>query len=733
MQSLSRPTARPPRLASWTAPRPTPPTRLPVAAAQRKRDSSPASSGSWDDVQPPYKTLSGTTSSTAIVRAPTAGPSAPTDRRGELLDDGAASDSPANSSPSPFTALLRWWAELPAQYKITVATSLSFVICNMDKVNISVAILAMSRDFGWSPTISGLVQSSFFYGYLLSQIPGGYASSLLGGRKVLPAGVAVWSAATAAVPVLAGTLPGLFLSRALVGLGEGVAPSAATDIVARSIPTEQRSRAISFVFGGLHVGSLLGLLIAPACIERFGWPSVFYLFGGVGLLWTVWWERLMVEVSAQDPELGAALLGSGGTSNTAKQEGQAEADAGTAGHGGHGGVIDAKQPVSLLPPIAAIAASALAGPSADALIARGVPVVTVRKAAQSIAFLGPAACLLAASQLEGSLASVALVTMSLGLASFSLAGLYCNHADLSPRYASVLLGMTNTSGALPGIVGVAFTGLLFDFTGSWGWSLFAPSIFFFLTGTAAYLKWGSASPQDYGEVSNSEPFAVERWLGLAKSTDDDKADKLEAMAAQQQSAAQQAPQQQQLYPPPPPFYRLYIADADGSAERPLPPLPPPPLTGNYQQFGIADSTEVVLPPLTGRQLFQAKPDGSIDYKQQLLALHRELAANLLELLSVLVDKPSMWARQVENTSAVLRNMQHLCNLIRPVQARQTLVHTLAAELQERRQAVQELRDKVAQADTALAGSAEELATAAAALRQAADEAAGVDLAANGAG
>ncbi len=50
------------------------------------------------------------------------------------------------------------------------------------------------------------------------------------------------------------------------------------------------------------------------------------------------------------------------------------------------------------------------------------------------------------------------MSLSLGLASFSLAGLYCNHADLSPRYASVLLGLTNTSGALPGIVGVAFTG-----------------------------------------------------------------------------------------------------------------------------------------------------------------------------------------------------------------------------------------------------------------------------------
>lgn len=37
-------------------------------------------------------------------------------------------------------------------------------------MNISVAIIPMAQDFGWSPTIAGLVQSSFFYGYLLSQV-----------------------------------------------------------------------------------------------------------------------------------------------------------------------------------------------------------------------------------------------------------------------------------------------------------------------------------------------------------------------------------------------------------------------------------------------------------------------------------------------------------------------------------------------------------------------------------
>lgn len=72
----------------------------------------------------------------------------------------------------------------------------------------SVAILPMAQDFGWSPSVSGIVQSSFFYGYMLCQLPGGYLSSKIGGRKVLPAGVALWSLATAGVPLLASTIPG---------------------------------------------------------------------------------------------------------------------------------------------------------------------------------------------------------------------------------------------------------------------------------------------------------------------------------------------------------------------------------------------------------------------------------------------------------------------------------------------------------------------------------------------
>ena len=42
---------------------------------------------------------------------------------------------------------------------------------------------------------------------------------------------------------------------------------------------------------------------------------------------------------------------------------------------------------------------------------------------------------------------------------------------------------------------------------------------------------------------------------------------------------------QGLYPPPPPFYQLYTEDRDGSAERPLPPEAPPPITGEYAMLG----------------------------------------------------------------------------------------------------------------------------------------------------
>lgn len=58
-----------------------------------------------------------------------------------------------------------------------------FCLFNL-QVNLSIAIIPMSHQLGWSSSEAGLVQSSFFWGYALSQLPGGWLAKIFGGRFV---------------------------------------------------------------------------------------------------------------------------------------------------------------------------------------------------------------------------------------------------------------------------------------------------------------------------------------------------------------------------------------------------------------------------------------------------------------------------------------------------------------------------------------------------------------------
>ncbi|KFK26277.1 hypothetical protein AALP_AA8G225900 [Arabis alpina] len=421
------------------------------------------------------------------------------------------------------------WKNVPERYKLIGATSLAFVICNMDKVNLSIAIIPMSHQFGWSSSVAGLVQSSFFWGYALSQLPGGWLSKIFGGRKVLEIGVFTWSFATALVPLLAGFMPGLIFSRILVGIGEGVSPSAATDLIARTIPVKERSRAVGFVFGGLSLGSVMGLLLAPPIIQTFNWESVFYLFGVLGVAWFIGFQFLSEEEISYKGD---------GTTTSDKPEKATREEMGNSlkeipwksffqssavwamiythfcGSWGHYTCLSWLPTyfsealnlnlreaawVSILPPLASILVTSLASQFADYLISNGVDTTKVRKICQTIAFLAPAICMTLSSVDIGlpPWEIVGILTAGLALSSFALSGLYCTHQDISPEYASILLGITNTVGAVPGIVGVALTGFLLDSTHSWTMSLFVPSIFFYLTGTVVWLAFASSEPQKF--------------------------------------------------------------------------------------------------------------------------------------------------------------------------------------------------------------------------------------------
>lgn len=143
------------------------------------------------------------------------------------------------------------------------------------------------------------------------------------------------------------------------------------------------------------------------------------------------------------------------------------------------------------------------------------------------------------------------------------------------------------------------------------------------------------------------------------------------------------------YPPPPPYYRLYKDYLQDPSSAPEPPLP---IEGTYICFGGNYTTDDVLPSLEEqgvRQLYTKGPN--IDFKKELRSLNRELQLHILELADVLVERPSQYARRVEDISLIFKNLHHLLNSLRPHQARATLIHILELQIQRRKQAVEDIK------------------------------------------
>jgi hypothetical protein len=68
----------------------------------------------------------------------------------------------------------------------------------------------------------------------------------------------------------------------------------------------------------MFIGSIMGLGLSPSMIAALGWPSVFYVFGSMGVLWYLAWKKRAASTPSEDPLIsreekvsqGGSLLGS---------------------------------------------------------------------------------------------------------------------------------------------------------------------------------------------------------------------------------------------------------------------------------------------------------------------------------------------------------------------------------------------------------------------------------------
>lgn len=388
-----------------------------------------------------------------------------------------------------------------SRYTMVSLCALATFICYIDRVNISVAIIPMAEEFGWDQATRGLILSSFFLGYLLTQIAGGWLADRFGGKAVLGFGVVFWSLFTIITPPAAfAGLTLLLLSRVGMGLGEAVTFPSIYSLFARWLPVGERTRAIGLNASAIPLGTVCALLLTPVIVLALGWEWVFYLFGAVGIVWFFFWQRLATTEPRDHPHITEeelATIGQGKASDTTDTPssppriramlGSMSVWAIIVSHfcsnwGGYvllswlptyfteglGVNFAAVGVATMLPSVAAFIFLNVAGWVTDKTIAsKRFSLTFIRKFMQTIGFGGGALVLAVVGYIESVPLAIALMSLGNAIGAFAMGGWGSNHMDIAPKHAGTLMGLTNTAGTIPGIIGVFISGLILEWTGSW--------------------------------------------------------------------------------------------------------------------------------------------------------------------------------------------------------------------------------------------------------------------------
>ena len=165
-----------------------------------------------------------------------------------------------------------------------VATGLSF----LDRQVLSMTIIKIQHEFGFSDVQYGWVNTSFLISYALMFTIGGRLMDSIGGKIGMALSVGLWSLACGLHGVMTGFYQ-LVIFRFLLGAGEGGCFPGSAKIVFEWFDEKKRAMANGIAIGG----SAIGAVIAPPLViwvsSLYGWRSSFIIAGAIGIIWVVLW------------------------------------------------------------------------------------------------------------------------------------------------------------------------------------------------------------------------------------------------------------------------------------------------------------------------------------------------------------------------------------------------------------------------------------------------------------
>ncbi|XP_048355070.1 vesicular glutamate transporter 3 isoform X2 [Sphaerodactylus townsendi] len=391
---------------------------------------------------------------------------------------------------------------LPKRYIIAIMSGLGFCISFGIRCNLGVAIVEMVNNntvyvdgkpeiekaqFNWDPETVGLIHGSFFWGYIVTQIPGGFIANKLAANRVFGAAIFLTSTLNMFIPAAARVHYGcVMFVRILQGLVEGVTYPACHGMWSKWAPPLERSRLATTSFCGSYAGAVVAMPLAGVLVQYIGWASVFYIYGMFGIFWYMFWLLHAYESPAAHPTItneertyietsigGANLVNASRFSTPWKrfftsmpvyaiivanfcrswtfylllisQPAYFEEVFGFA--------ISKVGLLSAVPHMVMTIIVPIGGQLADFLRSRRILTTTaVRKIMNCGGFGMEATLLLVVGYSHTRGVAISFLVLAVGFSGFAISGFNVNHLDIAPRYASILMGISNGVGTLSGMV-----------------------------------------------------------------------------------------------------------------------------------------------------------------------------------------------------------------------------------------------------------------------------------------
>ena len=405
--------------------------------------------------------------------------------------------------PKPAISGVHLWS--PYQAGIVALLFFAMAIAYMDRVNFSVVIPTLMQEYNLSPETAGILLSAFNWAVAAAFLFSGPLVDRFHPRRILPAGVGLWSAATC-LAGMSHTVPVLGTARTLLGLGESAIIPSASRLIAELFPKEQRGKAMGIYMSGPKIGLAIGAPLSSFILTSMSWQAVFFFTGIISFLWLIPWflvyrngkEVISEQVESQAPreripwahlfsykEMWCLMLGQAGylyvyfvfltwlPSYLIMERGMNVLKTGF---------------LSSLPFIIAVCIGIFSGWLSDRWLQKGASLTLVRKTFIGGGFLLSTIFIILGVNIESEGVALFFIFMSMGILGMTSPNINALPIDVSARnVVSSVAALQNLGGNVGGALAPIVTGVIYSQTGSFNAALIVTGIIALVFGSCVHV------------------------------------------------------------------------------------------------------------------------------------------------------------------------------------------------------------------------------------------------------